>query len=177
MKEIKLTQGKVALVDDEDFERLNKFEWHANWDGRNWYITTSVWVNNNLKTILMNREILNAPKHMWIDYKNGNGLDNRKENLRIYTDKQKRWTMGRVKAKLCFLAITSGIAALYFFCMYSIRKINILETTAWAIIASLLILWLYCMTFGMPFRKRKTILRIVIILALVVAFFMMSMSG
>ena len=37
MKEIPLTQGKVALVDDEDFERLSRHKWHAAKDNHTWY--------------------------------------------------------------------------------------------------------------------------------------------
>lgn len=34
MKEIPLTQGQVALVDDEDFERVNAFKWCAKWHSK-----------------------------------------------------------------------------------------------------------------------------------------------
>ena len=35
MKEIPLTQGKVALVDDEDFDRVNQYKWYVNRGGIN----------------------------------------------------------------------------------------------------------------------------------------------
>ena len=83
MKKISLTQGKFTLVDDEDFEWLNKWKWHTivTQDG-NWYA-------KNTQSIYMHRLILNIqnkPKNVYADHKNGNGLDNRRENLRIATN-------------------------------------------------------------------------------------------
>ncbi len=67
MKEIQLTQGKVALVDDEDFERLNQFKWCAHWNGKHWYAIRTVYEGKK-KTIRMHREILNAPICMQGDH-------------------------------------------------------------------------------------------------------------
>lgn len=62
MKEIPLTKGKVALVDDEDFERLNQYKWHASWDGWRWYARRGFFVNCKIRKISMHREILNSPE-------------------------------------------------------------------------------------------------------------------
>ena len=85
MKEIKLTQGKVAIVDDEDFERLNQFKWYAHKSRHCFYAGRN---SIKRKTIKMHREILSIQNSMKIDHRNGNGLDNRKENLRICTNQQ-----------------------------------------------------------------------------------------
>lgn len=83
MKTIKLTQNKIALVDDDDFERLSKFKWCAYRAGNTWYAQR---YNGPRKTMLMHREVFNVKS--CIDHKNGNGLDNRKENLRVATTSQ-----------------------------------------------------------------------------------------
>jgi hypothetical protein len=90
MKEIPLTQGKVALVDDEDYEYLNQFKWCAHNRRNTSYAVRALPIDKNEKqnTIKMHRVIINTPKEMETDHINGNGLDNRRENLRIVTTRQ-----------------------------------------------------------------------------------------
>ena len=79
MKTIKLTKGKVALVDDEDFENLNKFKWYL-YEYRNiQYAVSSLFG----KSIRMHRIIMNEdnPK-VFIDHIDHDGLNNQKLNLR-----------------------------------------------------------------------------------------------
>lgn len=66
-----------ALVDDEDFEWLNQWKWHIS----NEYATRQ----EKRKNILLHRIILNTPQGMYTDHINGNGLDNRRNNLRVCT--------------------------------------------------------------------------------------------
>lgn len=84
MKEIQLTQGKVAIVDDEDFERLNQYKWQADKNKTgNYYARRVLFRNGKRISLLMHREIMNATNDKMVDHKNGNGLDNRKINLRF----------------------------------------------------------------------------------------------
>ena len=78
-------KGKqVALVDDEDFERINKWRWHVNSSG---YAVRKDY-NNGKKTTLMHRVVLNAPDGMDVDHINHNTLDNQKSNIRICTNNE-----------------------------------------------------------------------------------------
>lgn len=81
MKEIQLTQGKVALVDDEDFDRVNQFKWHAHFDGWNWYADRALPRKDGKQGHLKLHQFL-LPGRKRVDHKNGNGLDNQKHNLR-----------------------------------------------------------------------------------------------
>jgi hypothetical protein len=94
-KEIQLTQGKVALVDDEDYEYLMQWKWFANKKGSTFYAVRSLHSNNVRKTIFMHRLITNnINTKMQTDHLNGNGLDNRKINLRICTTSQNSMNRG-----------------------------------------------------------------------------------
>jgi hypothetical protein len=82
MIEIQLSRDAVAIVDDEDFDKLNQFKW--SFDGR----YASRHQRNSSKTIRMHNDIMNTPKGMEVDHINGNPLDNRKSNLRICSHSQ-----------------------------------------------------------------------------------------
>ncbi len=85
MKEIKLTQNKVAIVDDDMFEYLSRWKWQANKDGNTYYAVRSVFPN---KHIIMHRVIMNVSNNVKIDHKDRNGLHNWRKNLRIASASQ-----------------------------------------------------------------------------------------
>ena len=95
MKIIPLTQGKVALVDDEDFDWLSQYKWCAIKDSKRSYIyyvaRTTPKQNGKQRMIMMHREILGLPKGVQTDHRNGNGLDNQKANLRPATHQQNQF--------------------------------------------------------------------------------------
>jgi len=88
-REISLTQGRKALVDIEDFNQLNQYQWCATYrPSRNlWTITRKAWDEDRKQriNILMHREICEL-KHRdgkRVDHINHDSLDNRRCNLRI----------------------------------------------------------------------------------------------
>ena len=104
--EIKLTKGYKALVDSEDYERINTFKWHVTI--RSSDVRALRVVNFSLRVrsytrreyIYMHHQVLRIDSSKLegreVDHINGNTLDNRKSNLRVVTHSQnmknsKRW--------------------------------------------------------------------------------------
>ena len=97
MKEIELTQNQVALVDDDDYEFLMSFKWHAQraWKGK-FYAYRRVGKGK----ISMHRIIMNAKHNQIVDHKDRNGLNNTRENLRFCSNSENgsnRSSFGRSK--------------------------------------------------------------------------------
>lgn len=107
MKEIKLSRGFVAIVDDEDYERLNKYNWWVTKKSKDkcFYAIRSLkrvkiqsppgTYKYKTKIILMHNDIATSPVGFHWDHVNRNGLDNRKCNLRPSTIGQNNCNQGK----------------------------------------------------------------------------------
>jgi hypothetical protein len=91
MKEIPLTQGKVALVDDCNYERLMSMgPWHAVRDGKTWYATRAVVTVGGKVTLLPMHAVIRGTfqTSKLSDHADRNGLNNQGYNLRKATKAQ-----------------------------------------------------------------------------------------
>ena len=91
MKKIELTQGKFALVDDADYERLNQRKWHARQEYHTFYAQSEIYATGAKRTAeYMHRLILGLQPSdkRQCDHRDGNGLNNQQSNLRICTQTQ-----------------------------------------------------------------------------------------
>lgn len=77
-----------AIVDDEDFDELNKYNWSVKVRPHTCYAFVSQKINGKYINNHMHNFIINAPLGMICDHINHDGLDNRKENLRVCTFSQ-----------------------------------------------------------------------------------------
>lgn len=82
-----------ALIDTEDLPLVLKApnRWTASYRSKHdlWYVVTDIRTEDgSRKRVYLHRWILNPPENMVVDHINGNGLDNRKSNLRVVTQAQ-----------------------------------------------------------------------------------------
>lgn len=126
MKEIKLTQGLITLVDDEDYEYLNQWKWIAVKLGYTYYAARNHFISKKRTTLSMHRVIMNTPKGIEVDHIDHNGLNNQKSNLRNCSHKQNIWNRSsRKNTKSKYLGVTLQSTKHKYIIKEGIEKITI----------------------------------------------------
>ena len=95
-RRIKLAKDKFAIVDVEDYLKLSEYDWHL---CENKSKNSYAFRQENGRFIKMHRVIMNAPAGVVVDHKYGDGLDNRKVNLRIATIAQNQYNRRKISRK------------------------------------------------------------------------------
>lgn len=86
-REIQLTQGLVAVVDDSDFESLSQHKWYAMEGISTFYAMCNIQTERGRRPIAMHVAIMGGIN---VDHKDLDGLNNRRQNLRFATSSQNK---------------------------------------------------------------------------------------
>jgi hypothetical protein len=95
--QIELTQGQIALVDPGDQERLARYKWFAHYAPKRgiFYAARNAKIGNKKTIVWMHREVLGvSDRHIDVDHRNRETLDNRRCNLRTASRSQNKANAG-----------------------------------------------------------------------------------
>jgi hypothetical protein len=79
-----------AIVDDEDYHLVAAFKWYAEKDNRTFYARTGIYSSRGqpFAKVAMHRLIIGADPRQKVDHWDGDGLNNRRDNLRVASTSQ-----------------------------------------------------------------------------------------
>lgn len=98
-KELPITQGMLAIVDDGDYDTLAQFSWQANFakNGRCYAECSLPRINKYRPSTSMHRMIMQEPDGLYVDHIDNNGLNNTRTNLRICTNGQNNMNAYKIR--------------------------------------------------------------------------------
>ncbi len=102
VRHIALTKGRFAIVDATDYATLSQFRWHATECRGRCYAATVI----DGKSVAMHRMLMSPPRGMVVDHIDGNGLNNRRSNLRLCTPTQNRRNTRPRRKTSAFLGVS-----------------------------------------------------------------------
>lgn len=83
---VQITHGQTMCIDAEDVNDVLCYLWHAIWSktAKKWYAATPSGGKKG-QILYLHRLLMGEPEGMYVDHINGDGLDNRRANLRVVT--------------------------------------------------------------------------------------------
>jgi hypothetical protein len=93
--------GKIALVDPEDWLMLHKLRWKSKKGFSTYYAKTLIDTPHGKKSVYMHRVIMRTPTGMVCHHKNGNGLYNLKINLENMNEQHHNFLTKSSKIREC----------------------------------------------------------------------------
>jgi len=90
--EVELSNGFIMQIDEQDVWVLSLGNWYATRYKDTSYVRVHEPGSGRTgKKLYLHRVLMQAPKELTVDHKNGDGLDNRRENLRLCTSTQNKY--------------------------------------------------------------------------------------
>lgn len=83
-----LASGIPVVFDDADSDLILSYRWHKHVAGKNVYARGYPLGKRSSGLVYMHRLLTDAPKGTDVDHRNGNGMDNRRGNIRICSRSQ-----------------------------------------------------------------------------------------
>ena len=94
VREVPLSRGYVALIDAADWPLVSQHRWYSEIKDRTKYARTTRFSGQNRIYVYMHRLIVGEPAGLQVDHRDGNGLNNRRSNLRVATGSQNQMNKG-----------------------------------------------------------------------------------
>ncbi|MGA2069800.1 MAG: AP2 domain-containing protein [Sedimentisphaerales bacterium] len=99
-RRIYLGEGEWTILDEEDYYKYGRYKWILGGREKKFYAVGSIKDNKGeVKIVNLHRLIMNSPDGFLVDHKNGDGLDNRRANLRIATRRQNCCNRKKIRLK------------------------------------------------------------------------------
>jgi hypothetical protein len=88
-RKIFLGEGEWTILDEPDYYRYANCRWSLGGNGKKYYAVRGAKnKDGEIEIVRLHRQIMNPKNGLLVDHQNGNGLDNRRANLRIATQSQ-----------------------------------------------------------------------------------------
>ncbi|MFH1371916.1 MAG: HNH endonuclease [Planctomycetota bacterium] len=99
-RRIYLGENEYTIVEPQDYYKFSKFKWIFLICNKRPYAASELKVGKvKTKRVYLHRAIMRAPKRKLVDHRNGDGLDNRRANLRLATRSQNMMNRAKIKSK------------------------------------------------------------------------------